>query len=720
MRYLLRLFVVMMLLLTVAACSSEETPLPDPPTRVPSAVPPTETPTLAPATDTPIPSATPLPLPVTRAENFADQSYLRIVHAIPGSPEIDVYIDGLALTFNLDYGRSSGEAEVVGGEYTLRVMPNGAIPGGEIPPLLEMPLALPVAQTSTLVVSGTLDAVVANLYADFVTPLESDSSRLNLIHAIPDGPAVTIRQNGAAITTPVTFTQQSVPVSLLSGPSTVSVFTGETPMIDYAITLQERRSYTLILISDPLDFNQVQVVEITNRVPGLTTLRGINMSPELLSADIYLNGTLYAGSLEYTRTTERQTIPSETYTVEVYPAGTPYGTVAPLQSVTLNAREDQDFSLILSGTLEQLDIVRYRDDLSPVPPGQSRIVFSHMLSDTDRVRVYIEGEEAPGVGQLAYRDTSDEVLLDAIPRRFEWQFEDGNTAEEQLDVQLEPGLYYIYFLTGRGIDEPPIILSEAITTDERLSPELLDVEPTLVPEVPATIRVVNLLEDRQPVDVRLDGNALVQSLAHTQVSEGVPVAGGIHNISVRFPGIENTTIVEGEVEPVDPNDLVSVGFDFRSETVYTVYVYGFTINDPSLLILDNPIVSFEDDTTSIRLVNLTLNADVGFGLAIAENSLNATQPEVNPTAQADIPNFRSPLFSPSQTLVVDIGSGAGSLPFTVLPGIYDLFLIDTDRSLLAKAEFDQPLESGLAYDLVAIQLPTSIQVNTFLISYPQP
>lgn len=721
MRVALRLILLTMLVLLIAACSSDEAPPPEPPTRF---VPPSPTP--APPTPvpsaTPTPTITPLPIPRSQATSAEEQSYVRLVHALPGGPVVDVYIDGLAVGFGLSYGVNSAATQIVGGSYTVRVLNAGVSPGLASTPLLQQAITIPVGQTSTLIVTGDVNAPRLLVVQETVEPLDTNQSRVRIIHAAPSQNAIIARSGGVDMAAPLALGDEMPAVTREAGPITISfVGDGGLAIGAYIGELRERFQYTLVVIDDPGALDQVTTLVFETRTPGRTTLRAVNITQDVPSLDVYINGEPLALAVEYSRITDRQAIASGTTTVEVLPAGTPYGSVDPIGISQFTAREEDDLTLIVMGTAQSVDIVRSRDDRSPVPPEQARIRFVHSLPDADRAQIVFGAEPVPGINRLTYQAVSRDILLNANQAtRFSWSAEDGNDLETAEGVILEQGYSYLYLLTGADVDSTPVILAERVGIDESIFVEGVSEDPTPAPRPPATVRLVNMIEDRLPVDVLLDGQVFVSELPHAQITGALLFAAGTHTISARIPG---TTVVppDGEIEPVSPDDLVAIGFDFREDASYTLYFYGESRTQANVLVVENPPQQFSTpgQIANIRLVNLTAQSNVAFGLAIAEQSAGASPAPIDPTTEAEggLPPFRETLYTPARSLFAEITSGSASPLTAVLADTYDIFVVDSLRALVAKTQFGQPLEADRTYDIVVAQLPGSSQVNLFIIVY---
>jgi hypothetical protein len=113
---------------------------------------------------------------------------LRVMHAAPGAPNADVYIDG-NLTFpNLNYRAITNYIGLGAGNHTLRVVPAGQ----NNPVILELTLPFVDGKDYTFLAVGKLDNIQAWQIEDDNTIPPGDKVRVRLVHAAPDAPGVDV------------------------------------------------------------------------------------------------------------------------------------------------------------------------------------------------------------------------------------------------------------------------------------------------------------------------------------------------------------------------------------------------------------------------------------------------------------------------------------------------------------------------------------------------
>lgn len=124
---------------------------------------------------------------------------MRVVHASPDAPAVDVYVEGVAspLIVNLGYGATSEYVNLRAGIYNVQVRVAGEDPGS--PPAFETGgLAIPDGTRITAIAAGLLDDTgpqdafrIMPLVEDFVSPGAGEAI-VRFVHAGADAPAATI------------------------------------------------------------------------------------------------------------------------------------------------------------------------------------------------------------------------------------------------------------------------------------------------------------------------------------------------------------------------------------------------------------------------------------------------------------------------------------------------------------------------------------------------
>lgn len=110
------------------------------------------------------------------------QAYVRVAHASPDAPAVDVFVNEEAVLEGVEFGTISDYLELDPGEYTFAVAPAGE---GRDAAVLEASAEVDAATFYTVAAVGTLDDIEAAVLRD-------NTTRLRAVHFVPDAPAVDV------------------------------------------------------------------------------------------------------------------------------------------------------------------------------------------------------------------------------------------------------------------------------------------------------------------------------------------------------------------------------------------------------------------------------------------------------------------------------------------------------------------------------------------------
>lgn len=136
---------------------------------------------------------------------------LKAVHASPDAPNVDVYVNGLAVLEDVPFGTVSGNFVLGVGAYRIQVTPTGEPPDAAvIDETLELDAAPYTVAAIGEVAEGTEFPIQPLALVDDVSPLEEGTARVRFIHASPDAPAVDIvpTETGEPLFANVSFSEE--------------------------------------------------------------------------------------------------------------------------------------------------------------------------------------------------------------------------------------------------------------------------------------------------------------------------------------------------------------------------------------------------------------------------------------------------------------------------------------------------------------------------------
>lgn len=131
----------------------------------------------------------------------AGEAKLRVLHASPDAPNVDVYLDGAKAIPNLAFGSITDYVTVPSGSHSVKVFPTSA--NGTGTPVIDVPsLTLDAGKTYTVAASGKLDSITPVVLTDDNTAPAAGKAHVRFVHLSPDAPNVDIYAAGAGVVVP--------------------------------------------------------------------------------------------------------------------------------------------------------------------------------------------------------------------------------------------------------------------------------------------------------------------------------------------------------------------------------------------------------------------------------------------------------------------------------------------------------------------------------------
>lgn len=132
--------------------------------------------------------------PATLAEGEA-VAKVRVLHASPDAPAVDVYADGAEILSDVPFGVISDYLEVPAGEHRIQVVAAGADPAAGT--VIDATLTLEGLTAYTVAATNALAAIEAQVIVDAPAPT-ADAAQVRIVHLSADAPAVDIAPDGGA------------------------------------------------------------------------------------------------------------------------------------------------------------------------------------------------------------------------------------------------------------------------------------------------------------------------------------------------------------------------------------------------------------------------------------------------------------------------------------------------------------------------------------------
>lgn len=120
---------------------------------------------------------------------------LRVMHASPDAPAVDIYVNGNAVLTNVPFFSYSSYLPLADGSYDVAVVPTGKPLGDAV---LSGKVEVSGGYAGTLAAVNFVDTIEAVLYDDDTSPVPAGKTRVRVIHASPNAPPVDIKLAGTS------------------------------------------------------------------------------------------------------------------------------------------------------------------------------------------------------------------------------------------------------------------------------------------------------------------------------------------------------------------------------------------------------------------------------------------------------------------------------------------------------------------------------------------
>ncbi len=354
-------------------------------------------------------SALAAPLGGGRAHAQTPDARVRFLHAVPGGPGVDVYLDGAVVASGLAFGDVTPHLNVAGGEHQVALRQSGA--GADSPALLEVVVPLVPSLAFSVVVQGAPGQIEAALYEDILDEIEPGMARLTAINAIADAPPLDVLTTaGGPLLQGVNYGAQFGTVNIGAGVQdlvmvpaggaveSAVVTIGEVPLVSGILytfvalgTLEGSTAPSALVLATPV-----------NEAEGSVRVRFAHGSADTLAVDVYANDTLLVPALTLGDLTGHVALPAGAYAVALRPAGAP---AADEPVITADLELDAATPAVtVAFTGEQGDgtlaLQTFTDNVAGIQPAMARVTVLNTV---------------PGaVVDVTLTDTSGTVLASAL------------------------------------------------------------------------------------------------------------------------------------------------------------------------------------------------------------------------------------------------------------------------------------------------------------------
>jgi hypothetical protein len=185
------------------------------------------------------------------SSSAADNARVRVVHASPDAPAVDVYADGAKVLTAVPFKGSSDYLSVPAGPHNFKVFATGANPASDTP-VINADATLEAGKDYTVAAIGKVADIKPLVLVDNNGAPAAGKAHVRVVHASPDAPAVDIAVKGGAVLVPnLVFGKDAGPLPVDAGTYDLEVRAAGTTTVALpvnGVALTAGKIYTIFAV----------------------------------------------------------------------------------------------------------------------------------------------------------------------------------------------------------------------------------------------------------------------------------------------------------------------------------------------------------------------------------------------------------------------------------------------------------------------------------------
>ena len=353
-----------------------------------------------------------------------NQASVRVLHASPDAPNVDVLVDDQVVLSNVSYKQASEFLSVFAGTRNIKV--NAA---GTSTTVIDANLNLAFQSFTTVIATNFLDQIEPLVLSDENTPPSGNILKIRVVHSAPSAPPVDVY-----VTAPGADINAATPTlsdvaflgfsDFLEIPEDdyqirVTAAGSKDPVFDSGtVTLEAGSIFTAVAVDATSGESPISLVVLTNdpttpffeiddKSPALRVLHG---SPDAPNVDVLVDDEIVLANVPYKTASEFLLVASGSRNIKVNAAGTLTTVIDADFDVVLNSFT----TIIATDFLAQIEpLVLPDENTPPADPGSLKVRVVHGSPSAPTVDVYVTAPnadintETPTLPNVPFKGFSD-------------------------------------------------------------------------------------------------------------------------------------------------------------------------------------------------------------------------------------------------------------------------------------------------------------------------
>jgi hypothetical protein len=338
--------------------------------------------------------------------NDKDSAYVRVLHASPDAPNVDVLVDGAAALENVAYQQGSGYLKVDAGARAISIRVNGTE-------------TIALAQDLTLAANGYYSVIAQNNVAslelevlDDTTKKNNGSTDLTVVHSSTTAGSVDVYVSADGADLPATATVPNVPFDNNAALSDIATAdyqvritaAGSSDIVYNSGTLPVSADVTAVAVNSTQGVSPVSLLiwtDAVTKVLDATAEVRIVHAVDAVTVDVFAGGAELLSDFNYkdstvgitgASTTGYLTVAAGDLAVAITPADQGLGNAVATLSGTLMLERGVSYTVIAAGSVSALadtQLIVLNDMRKSSGGADVRLVHAAAASAADPVDIFV-------------------------------------------------------------------------------------------------------------------------------------------------------------------------------------------------------------------------------------------------------------------------------------------------------------------------------------------
>jgi hypothetical protein len=396
-----------------------------------------------------------------------ESASIRVLHASPDAPNVDVLVDNQVVLSDVSYKQASDFLSVLVGTRNVKV--NAA---GTSTTVIDADLTLAFDSFTTIIATNFLAQIEPLVLPDENTPPSGNFLHIRVVHSAPSAPPVDVYVTapGADINaaTPtlsnVAFTEFSDFLEIPEGDYQIRVTAvgAKDPVFDSGtVTLDAGSIFSAVAVDATGGASPISLVVLTNdpTTPFIeiddnrARLRAVHASPDAPNVDILVDNTTVLSNVAFTQFLDYTTVPAGDRNIKVNATGTASSVI----DVTVPLAGGTNYTVLAVNFVDSIEPLLLVDNTTTPTPGNAKVRVVHASPDAPNVDVLVD--DTIVLTDVAFKEFSDYLEVPAGARNF--KVNATGTASTVIDVTptlADSGIYTVVALNTLANIEPLLLL----------------------------------------------------------------------------------------------------------------------------------------------------------------------------------------------------------------------------------------------------------------------